>query len=96
MEIEKIDCLGNANISFEGVDAQNLLLQLDEIGICASAGSACSTGNAQPSHVLTAIGLNPQMANSTLRVSFGGSNTNEDVEFLVENLQRIVKNIRKN
>lgn len=88
--------VGNANFSFEGIDAQNLLLELDEIGICASAGSACSTGDEQPSHVLTSIGLNKNLANSTLRVSFGKSNTKEDVEFLIENLQSIVKKLREN
>ena len=87
---------GNANFSFKGVDAQNLLLKLDEIGICASAGSACSTGQSLPSHVLTAIGLDWAMANSTLRVSFGKSNTKEDVDYLVENLTKIIKKIRKN
>ena len=88
--------VGNANFSFEGIDAQNLLLRLDEVGICASAGSACSTGDAQPSHVLTSIGLDKNLANSTLRVSFGKSNTKEDVEFLIENLQKIVKKLREN
>lgn len=86
---------GNANISFEGVDAQNLLFKLDEVGICASAGSACSTGNSEPSHVLTSIGLSKDMAESTLRTSFGASNTKEDVEFLVETLQDFVKKLRK-
>lgn len=86
---------GNANISFEGVDAQNLLFKLDEVGICASAGSACSTGNSEPSHVLTSIGLSKDMAESTLRTSFGASNTKEDVEFLVETLQEFVKKLRK-
>lgn len=86
---------GNANISFRGVDAQELLLQLDEIGICASAGSACSTGDEEPSHVLTAIGLQKELASSTLRISFGKDNTMEDVQFLVESLQRIVKDMRE-
>lgn len=86
---------GNANISFKGVDAQKLLFKLDEVGICASAGSACSTGNGEPSHVLTSIGLTTDMANSTLRTTFGKSNTKEDVEFLVNNLQVLVKNLRK-
>ena len=88
--------VGNANFSFEGIDAQELLIYLDEVGICASAGSACSTGGIEPSHVLTSIGLNKNIANSTLRVSFGKSNTKEDAEFLVENLQRIVKKLREN
>lgn len=82
---------GNTNFSFEGNDAQELLLKLDEFGICASAGSACSTGNSEPSHVLTAIGLNSSQANSTLRVSFGYDNTEEDVDFLIEKLQEFVK-----
>jgi len=86
---------GNANISFKGVNAQNLLFQLDEVGICASAGSACSTGDSEPSHVLTAIGLNSELANSTLRTSFGSSNTREDIEFLIRNLQEFVKNMRE-
>lgn len=86
---------GNANISFKGVDAQKLLFNLDEVGICASAGSACSTGNSEPSHVLTSIGLSKNMAESTLRTSFGASNTKEDIDFLVENLQEFVKKLRK-
>lgn len=87
---------GNANISFKGVDAQNLLFKLDEAGICASAGSACSTGDSKPSHVLTAIGLDKEMAKGALRTTFGSSNTKEDVEFLIKTLQELVKNIRKN
>lgn len=86
---------GNANISFKGVDAQKLLFQLDELGICASAGSACSTGDSEPSHVLTAIGLSKNLAYSTLRTSFGFSNTNEDVQFLVDSLQNLVEKLRK-
>ncbi len=82
---------GNANFSFKGVDAQELLLKLDEVGICASAGSACSTGDTEPSHVLTAIGLTPELANSTLRVSFGYDNTEEDVAFLIEKLHECIK-----
>lgn len=82
---------GNANFSFPGIDAQELLLELDEVGICASAGSACSTGDAEPSHVLTAIGLNSELANSTLRVSFGLDNTEEDVKYLIEKMQKFVK-----
>ncbi len=84
---------GNANFSFPGVNAQELLLALDEKGICASAGSACSTGNPLPSHVLTAIGLSKELANGTLRVSFGKDNTKEDVDFLIQNLREIIPSI---
>ena len=83
---------GNANISFRGVNASELLFKLDEYGICASAGSACSTSNPMPSHVLTAIGLNQELANSTLRVSIGRDNTIEDIKYLVDKLKKIIKN----
>lgn len=83
---------GNANISFPGTNAQELLLELDEKGICASAGSACSTGSPSPSHVLTAIGLPQNLAEGTLRVTFGKDNTEEDVLFLIEILREILAN----
>ena len=86
---------GNANISFKGVNGSELLLKLDEKGICASAGSACSTGSSSPSHVLTSIGLDSKTAEGTLRVSFSEENSKEDVEYLVENLERIVTELRK-
>lgn len=86
---------GNANLSFPGVNAQELLLELDQKGICASAGSACSTGQTSPSHVLTAIGLTPELAEGTLRVTFGKHNSKEDVEYLVDALQEIISKIQK-
>lgn len=85
---------GNSNISFKGVNGNALLMKLDEKGICASAGSACSSGSSMPSHVLTAIGLTSEYAEGTLRVTFGDENTKEDVEYLVDNLIQIVKEIR--
>ena len=81
---------GNANISFKNIDGSELLFELDKVGICASAGSACSTANPMPSHVLTAIGLNDKLANSTLRTSFGRDNSKEDIDYLVEQLSNIV------
>lgn len=86
---------GNSNISFRFVDGEALLLKLDEVGICASSGSACNTGVAQPSHVLMAIGLEDELANGTLRITFGYENTKEEVDYLVDNLERIVQNLRK-
>ena len=85
---------GNANLSFPKVNAQELLLGLDEKGICASAGSACSSGETSPSHVLTAIGLPPEIAEGTLRVTFGKDNTKEDVEYLIESLDEVIDKIR--
>lgn len=85
---------GNANISFEGVQSEELLYKLDERGICASGGSACSAGNESPSHVLMAIGTNSKMAKGALRVTFGMENNKEDVDYLVENLVEIVSELR--
>jgi cysteine desulfurase len=82
---------GNANFSFPNINAQQLLLDLDEIGICASAGSACSTGNALPSHVLTAIGNPNYMIEGSLRTTFGKDNTKEEVEILVNSIEKMIK-----
>lgn len=87
---------GNTNFSFKGIKGETLLLKLDEIGICASTGSACSSGIEASSHVLTAIGLSNELANSSLRVTFGEENTKEDVNYLIKNLIEIVENLRKN
>lgn len=81
---------GNANFSFPGIDAQKLLLELDKRGICASAGSACSAGNTEPSHVLVAIGLDNEFSNGTLRTTFGKYNTKQDIYYLVDNLIEII------
>lgn len=85
---------GNANFAFPSVDGEALLLNLDAKGICASAGSACTSGSSAPSHVLASIGLSNELAHSSLRVSFGEDNTKEDVDYLVENLCEIVKRLK--
>lgn len=86
---------GNINISFKDLNSGELLLRLDEVGICASGGSACSSKEASPSHVLTAIGLPSELSKGALRLTFGDYNSIEDVDYLVENLVRIVKEMRK-
>lgn len=86
---------GNANVSFKDADAQELLLRLDEVGVCASSGSACNTGIQAPSHVLTAIGLTPEEEGGALRVTFGEDNTFEDVDFLVEELKKFLNDKSK-
>ena len=85
---------GNSNISFLGVDSTALLLELDKKGICCSAGSACNSGEAVPSHVLTAIGLDSEISKSALRVTFGDNNSKEEVEYLVENIKKSVQKLR--
>ena len=86
---------GISNISFENVRGGDILLFLDSMGICASAGSACSSGNDNASHVLKAIGLTDEMAKSSLRISFGEENTKEDVDYLVKCLVEIINKLRK-
>lgn len=87
---------GNANISFKKIDGSEMLFKLDELGICASAGSACSTANPKPSHVLTEIGLDKEYINGTLRVSFGKDNKKEDVDYLIKSLINITNQTNTN
>ena len=86
---------GNANVSFKNVDGDEILLKLDELGICVSTGSACNSGTSEPSHVLTAIGLSKEYLNGSIRTTFGDKNKKEDVDFLINNMERIIKEIRK-
>lgn len=85
---------GNANISFNFIEGESLLLNLDIKGICASSGSACTSGSLDPSHVLLAIGLIHEVAHGSLRISIGLDNTKEDVDYLIENLIEIVERLR--
>ena len=82
------------NIAFDGVEAEGLLLMLDQAGICASGGSACTTGQVTPSHVLTAMGLSAARAKGSVRFSLGIYNTGADVDYALEHLPRIVRRLR--
>ena len=84
----------NANMSFELIEGESLLLMLDMQGISASSGSACTSGSLDPSHVLLAIGLKHEIAHGSLRVTFGEANTMEDVDRIVEALKTIVARLR--
>ena len=86
---------GNSNISFIGVNGQDLLLNLDMMEICVSSGSACTSGSINASHVLMALGLDEDIARSSIRVSIGKYNTKEDIDYLVKNLIEIVDRQRK-
>ena len=85
----------NVNFSFQFVEGESMLILLDSKGICASSGSACTTGSNKPSHVLVAIGLPQEVAYSSLRITFGEDNTKEDVDYLLEKLEEIVRRLRK-
>ena len=81
---------GNINISFPNQDGQQLLLGLDEYGICASAGSACSTGSSKPSHVLTSIGLSKEESMGTLRFTLGKENTRQEIDYTVKIFRKML------
>lgn len=103
---DKIDCLklnghpekrlpNTLNLSFEDVEGESLVINLDLEGIAVSTGSACSEGNVDPSHVLLAMGLSKQQASSSIRFSFGRFNEEKDVDRVLEVLPRIVERIRQ-
>lgn len=85
---------GNANISFEYIEGEGLLLSLDMKGIAASSGSACTSGSLDPSHVLLAIGLKHEQAHGSLRTSFGEDTTVEDIDYMVDAIAEIVTRLR--
>ncbi len=85
---------GNVNVCFKYIEGESILLHLDQYGICASSGSACTSGSLEPSHVLLAIGLPHEIAHGSLRLSFSEENTEEEVDYLLEKLPPIIKNLR--
>jgi cysteine desulfurase len=84
----------NINVSIESVDGQSMLLNLDMEAIAASAGSACSSSSLEPSHVLLAMGLSPELAHGSLRLTLGRDTQEEDLTYVVAVLQKIVSNLR--
>lgn len=84
----------NVNICFEGVEGESLLLLLDAKGICASSGSACTSGSLDPSHVLLALGLPHEVAHGSLRLSLSEYNTEEEVDFIIEEVPKVVEYLR--
>jgi len=83
-----------SNMAFEFVEAEAVLMLLDQVGICASSGSACTTGSLDPSHVLMAMGLTPMRARGCVRFSLGIYNTDEDVDYLLHHLPPIIQKLR--
>ncbi len=86
---------GNVNFCFEFIEGESLLLSLDMVGIAGSSGSACTSGSLDPSHVLMAIGLTHEIAHGSLRLTIGDFTTEEDVEYVIENLKVIVDRLRQ-
>mgnify|MGYP004652345717 FL=1 len=85
---------GNVNFCFEGIEGEGLLLLLDEKGICASSGSACTSGSLDPSHVLLAIGRPHEIAHGSLRLSLCETNTEEEVDYIIESVKSVVERLR--
>jgi cysteine desulfurase len=85
---------GNINVSFAGVEGESILLWLDDEGICASTGSACTSGSLEPSHVLLATGLPVEISHGSLRLTLGDMNTELDVDFVLEVLPKVVSRLR--
>lgn len=85
---------GNLHVSFENVEAESVIILLDERGIAVSSGSACASGSLNPSHVLTAIGLSPELAKGSLRFTFGEGNSAQDLGDFLENLTQIIDQLR--
>lgn len=86
---------GNVNISFEGIEGESLLLLLDAAGICASSGSACTSGSLDPSHVLLAIGLPHEIAHGSLRLSIENNIDMDDIKFVINEVKKDVKRLRE-
>lgn len=85
---------GNLNISIEGIEGESLLLMLDINGICASSGSACTSGSLDPSHVLLALGLKHEVAHGSLRLSIDENTSDEDVDYILEVVPKVVERLR--
>lgn len=91
---EKKRLPNNVNVSFQFVEGESILISLDMAGICASSGSACTSGSLDPSHVLLAMGLPHEIAHGSLRMTFGYENTKEETDYVIEKLKTIISGLR--
>ena len=85
---------GNVNLCFEFIEGESMLLSLDIEGVAASSGSACTSGSLEASHVLLAIGLPPEIAHGSLRLTLGKDNTEEEIDYVVDALPKIIERLR--
>jgi cysteine desulfurase len=86
---------GALHVAVDGVEAETLLVALDAVGVCAASGSACSSGAIEPSHVLLAMGMDPDRARSSIRISFGWASTDADVDAAIERIPSVVQRLRE-
>ena len=85
---------GNVHFSFKGIDGEALINNLDKKGIACSTGSACSSKSLEPSHVLTAIGLNKDFIHGSLRITFGKDNEEKNVDYIFESVKKAVEDLK--
>ncbi len=85
---------GNANFCFRFIEGESMLILLEQLGICASSGSACTSGALDPSHVLLALGLPHEIAHGSLRLTLSAETTKEDLDFVVDELKKIIERLR--
>jgi len=85
----------NINLSFAGIEGESLVLKLDQYGISASTGSACTSTDLTPSHVLLALGMSEELASASLRLTLGRKTTEEDLDYVLKILPKIVEELRK-
>ena len=85
---------GNVNFCFEGIEGESLLLLLDDKGICASSGSACTSGSLDPSHVLLALGRPHEIAHGSLRLTLSEETTEEEVDYMIRSVTEVVERLR--
>ena len=86
---------GNVNCRFDGVEGEAVVIMLDLAGVCVSAGSACTSGSGEPSHVMTAMGQSRRDAYGAIRITLAETNTEAEVEYIADRLASIVKDLRK-
>ncbi len=84
----------NINICFRFIEGESMLIMLDQKGICASSGSACTSGSLDPSHVLLAIGLPHEIAHGSLRMTLSEETTKEDMDYVIDSIKQIVERLR--
>ena len=82
------------NFCFRFIEGESMLILLDQNGVCASSGSACTSGSLDPSHVLLAIGLPHEIAHGSIRLTISEENTKEEIDFVIDNLKQIIERLR--
>jgi cysteine desulfurase len=93
--LKKFRSPNNANFSFLNVEGESLLLMLDSLGIAASTGSACSSGSLEPSHVLLSLGMKPEEAHGSLRLTLGKNTTKKEIDYTILKIKKVVGDLRK-